>query len=99
MFKVTLVAPLADHVPDNVLANARAPHRTGPANGSEDSPLGDARRGGPSVKCVFDPLRHGNGSNVAAFADQVDDGPMSLACLDVLQFERGKLGAAQSAAD
>ncbi len=36
---------------------------------------------------------------MAAFADQVDNGPVPLTSLDVLYLKRGKFGAAQSAAD
>jgi len=99
VFKVALVASVADHVPYHILANARAPYCSHPANRSEDSTVRDAGCRGPTVDCVFDPLRHGDRADVAAFANQVNDGPVSLTGLDVIDFQGGKFGAAQSAAD
>ena len=99
MFKVAQVAPFADHVPDHVLADPRAPYCSHPANRSKYSTVRDAGRRGPTVDCVFDPLRYGDSADVAAFAYQINNGPVSLTSLDVIDFQGGKFGAAQSAAD
>src|SRR5512146_2989603 len=44
---------------------------------SEGQPFGR----GPTIQCFFGPTRDGDGTDVAAFADQVNDGPMPLAGL------------------
>ena len=99
VFQFTSVASLAHHVPDHVLANAGTPYRSGPDNRSEYSAAGDPGRGDPEVDCVFDPLRHWHRADVATFTEQIDDGPVPLACLNVPDVERGEFGAAQPAAD
>ena len=47
----------------------------------------DLRRDRPSVDGLFDPVGHGHSPNMAAFANQVHDGPMPLPNLDVLYCE------------
>ena len=93
-----LGAPL-DDVPDDILGDPATPRRPMTAHGAEDSPGGHFRRFFPSIDRLLDPSRHGNGTDMTTFADQVHDGPMSLPDLQILNSKRGELGPAQSAAD
>jgi hypothetical protein len=99
VFKLAMVASVADDVPYHILANARAPYCSYPANRSKYSTVRDAGCRGPTVDCVFDPLRYGDSADVAAFAYQINNGPVSLTSLDAIDFQCGKFGAAQSTAD
>jgi hypothetical protein len=45
----------------------------------------------------LDPVGHGNRPNVTALPDQVDNGPMLLALLEVGELQRDQFGPAQTA--
>jgi hypothetical protein len=94
VFQAILVTSLADDVPDHILANAVPPNPSRLADSAKHSSFRDAGCGLPPIERVFDPLRHGNGANVAAFADQIDDGPMPLPGLHMLHFESGEFCSA-----
>jgi hypothetical protein len=75
------------HVPDNVLRDAFAPHLSGPRHRPKDSPITNASGCNPEVKRSFNPVRNGDGSYVAALADHIHDCPMTLADLDIVEFQ------------
>jgi hypothetical protein len=52
----------------------------------------------PQVDGGFDPFGHRHGSNVAAFANQINYGPVFFALLQVREFQIGQFAAAESTA-
>jgi hypothetical protein len=52
----------------------------------------------PGVNQNLDPHGDGHRANAAAFAVKIGNHPPTLALLNILHFERGQLGTAQSAA-
>jgi hypothetical protein len=69
------------------------------AYGSEDSAHGHLRRFSPPIDRILDPGRHRNGPDMTTLANQINDGPMSLPDLQILNRKRREFGPAQSAAD
>jgi len=59
------------------------------ANGPEDTASTDLGCVHPTIDRFLDPDGHGNSPDVAALADQVDNGPMSLPDLQVFHFQGG----------
>ena len=51
----------------------------------------DIRGCQPIVNGSLNPRRHRDGSNVAAFANQVDDGPVILAALEMIDGQFSQL--------
>jgi hypothetical protein len=76
-----------DYVPDHVLGDATAPHLSQSGDRSKDFAFPHISGSCPLVESSFDPVRNGNGPNVATFADQVDNGPVSLAHLNVVELQ------------
>src|SRR5690348_5795453 len=74
-----------DNVPDYFLRNLRSPNNAFTANASENLTVCDPRHVQPVVNGLFYPVGHGNRSDVYSFPDQVNDGPMVLPALDVIQ--------------
>ena len=87
MFQTCSLAAGSDHVPDNVLRDATAPHLSQSGDRSKDFALANPSGSCPLVESGFDPSRNGHGPNVATFATQINHGPVSLAHLDVVQFQ------------
>jgi hypothetical protein len=87
MFQACSLAAGSDHVPDNVLRDATAPHLSQSGDSSEDSALTNPRGLGPLIEGGFHPVRNGHGPYVATFANQIHNGPVSLAHLDVVQLQ------------
>ena len=74
-------------LPDDVLGNAFTPRRSVSADGPEDPATVNLSRDGPTIDPFFDPHGHGHGPHTAALANQVDNGPVYLPDLDVLQLQ------------
>ena len=90
----------AHDVPDKIFTNAVAPNCFILADGAEHSPAVYLGRGGPAVQLLFGPMWSRNGSNMAALTDQVNNDPMSLTDLDLLdlagspvQLDEGRIQA------
>ena len=59
----------SDDVPDDILRDPLTPRRSMSANSAENSARRHLRRLSPSIDCVLDPDRHGNGSHVTSLAN------------------------------
>jgi hypothetical protein len=94
----SLSAP-SDHVPDDILRDPLTPRFPLPANGAEDSARSHLRRLSPSIDCILDPDRHGDGSNMTTLANQIHYRPVSLPDLQVLDGKCRQFRSAQSAAN
>src|SRR6266852_225438 len=77
----------SDHVPDNVLREAAAPHLSPSGDRSKDFALTNPSGSCPLIESSFHPVRNGHRANVATFANQINNGPLSLAHLDVVQLQ------------
>jgi hypothetical protein len=51
------------------------------------------RRYGPAVNGTFNPIWNGHGSNVPALSEKIDDGPVIVAPLKMIDGEVGHLRA------
>lgn len=74
-----------DHVPNDILRNASAPKLSRAGHSPKDSPFTYASRCDPPIQRGFGPLRNGHGADVAALAEQVHDGPVTLADLNLVE--------------
>src|SRR2546425_9576657 len=85
MLQARSLAATLDYVPHDILRDAFSPHLSRPGNGSKDPSLRDSGCYRPLIKRGFDPLRNGDGANVATLADQVHHCPVTLTHLDLVQ--------------
>ena len=76
-------------MPHHLLGYFGAPYRSRPANATKEPPVRDTRRGQPIVNGPFNPGGDRNRSNVTGFANQIDDGPMILSALEMINGEFG----------
>jgi hypothetical protein len=79
-----------DYVPDNILRDAFPPYLSQPGDGSEYPSLRNPGCSYPLIERCFDPIRNGDGADMAALADQVHYCPMPLAHLDLIQLQAHK---------
>ena len=86
----------SDHVPDNVLREAAAPHRSVSGNRSKDFALTNSSGSCPLIESGVHPVRNGHRANVATFANQINNGPVSLAHLDVVQLQTDQFRPAKA---
>ena len=95
MLQASSLAAGSDHVPDHVLRNTIAPHLSQPGDGSKDFAVTDPSGTRPLVQSGFDPCWNGHGTNVAAFADEINYGPVSLTHLNVVALQADEFGSAK----
>jgi hypothetical protein len=91
--------PLAtgsDHVPDHVLRNAVPPHSAQSCDGPKDFSFAHPSGLCPLVQRGFDPVRNGHCADVGTFADQINNGPVPLAHLDVTQLQANEFRPAKA---
>ena len=74
-------------MPDHLFGHFCAPNRSRPTDAPKYPPVGDARCGEPIVNGPLNPRGHGYRSNVTAFSYQINDGPVILATLEVINGE------------
>ena len=86
----------SDHVPDNVLREAAAPHLSPSGDRSKDFALTNPSGSCPLIESSFHPVRNGHRANVATFANQINNGPVSLAHLDVVQLQTDQFRPAKA---
>ena len=86
----------SDHVPDNVLGDATAPHLSESGDRSKDFALAHASGSCPLVQSGLDPCGNGHCANVATFADQINHGPVSLAHLGVVELQANQFRSAKT---
>src|SRR5216684_622912 len=86
----------SDHVPDNVLREAAAPHLSPSGDRSKDFARTNPSGSCPLIESGFHPVRNGHRSNVATFANQINNGPVSLAHLHVVQLQTDQFRPAKA---
>jgi hypothetical protein len=86
----------SDHVPDNVLRDAVAPHLSPSGDRSKDFALKNPSGSGPLIESGFHPAWNGNRADVATLADQIHHGPVPLTHLDVIQLQAHKFRPAKT---
>src|SRR2546425_5782497 len=89
---------LLHHVPDYPLRYAVTPALPGSADTPEHFSGREFGRTNPRIHDRFDPVRHRYGSNMAAFANQIDYGPMFLSLLQMRELQISQLTPSQPAA-
>lgn len=77
----------SDHVPDNILRDAKTPSLSRPPNSSKNPSLRDPGCQRPLIECIFDPFGNWYGADVAALANQIHDCPVPLAHLEIIQLQ------------
>jgi hypothetical protein len=78
-----------NHVPNDVLGDPFPTWRSVTTNGAKDPAYTDFGFDHPTNDRLFDPVGHGHGPDVTAFANQVHNGPMSLLDLNIPHCQRG----------
>jgi hypothetical protein len=79
------LAASLDHIPHDILRDAAAPHLSHSGDCSEDFAFSDPGCLCPLVEGRFDPVRNGNGADVATLANEINHCPVLLAHLDIIQ--------------
>ena len=77
----------SDHIPDNILREAAAPHLPPAGDRSKDFACTNPSGSCPLIESGFYPVRNGHGADVATFSNQINNSPVSLAHLDVVQLQ------------
>src|SRR5436305_452304 len=77
MLQACSLAAGSDHVPDNVLREAAAPHLSPSGDRSKDFALTNPSGSCPLIESGFHPVRNGHRANVATFTNQINNGPVS----------------------
>ena len=72
-------------MPDHFLRNRRSPDNTCATNAAENLPLCYFCHCQPVVNCSLHPFRHRNCTDVPSFPDEVNNGPMVFATLNVVK--------------
>src|SRR6516165_1848131 len=96
MFHACSLAAGSDHVPDNVLRDAMAPHLSQSGDRSKDFALTNPSGLRPLIEGGFHPVRNGHGPYVATFANQINYRPVPLAHLDVVQLQANEFRPAKT---
>ncbi|NWF84665.1 MAG: hypothetical protein HXY18_12635 [Bryobacteraceae bacterium] len=89
--------PFLYGVPHNPFRHAVSPSLACAANAPKHAAFGHACRHKPGIDTALDPVRNGYGSNMAALANQIDDGPVILPALEMSNFQFRRLFPAQPA--
>jgi hypothetical protein len=85
------------NMPDDFFWYSFIPGRSSSANTAKYSSACDFSRNHPVVPDFFDPIRNRNSLDVASFPNQIDDGPVILAALKMIDGQFDKLTAAAAA--
>src|SRR5690348_7283683 len=73
------------NVPDHFLCDLRSPNNTLAANASENLTVHDFRDSQPVVDRLLHPIGHRNRANMPSFPNEVNDGPMVFAALNMVK--------------
>jgi len=92
----SLCGELLDYVPHKLFGDFFAPGSSGAAHTAENLPGFNVCSLHPLVQLVVDPVRHGNRSDVTALTAQIHYCPVSLALLQVINGQIGRLVTPQS---
>ena len=82
------------NVPHNPLGHAVSPRRPCSANAPKHAAFAHTCRHEPGIDGALDPIRNGNGPNMSALADQIDDGPVAFPPLKVGEIQFCRLSPA-----
>ena len=85
------------HMPNDLLAHTFSPDLAGCAYATKELAGLNARGTHPCTQFRVDPPRHWNSPNVAALSDQINDCPMCLPLLKVVESQFGNLVSPQAA--
>jgi hypothetical protein len=88
-----------DRIPHNVCSHASIPSRSILRDASEHSSLAHARMAEPNIYEPLAPCRHRYGSQSSALANQIDDDPVTLPQLKLIQLQTHDLRASQSTSE
>src|SRR5580704_7429257 len=77
----------SDHVPDNVLREASAPHLPPSGDRSKDFAFTNPSGSCPLIESGFHPVRNGHCADVATLANQIHGCPVTLTHLDLIQLQ------------
>src|SRR5207249_8063957 len=97
MLNSGLLATFLNYIPDHILRKPAAPNLACSADRTKDSSIADSCRCNPEIKRLFCPVRHRNGTNTSAFADQINDCPVVLPHLNITDFQADQFRPAQPA--
>ena len=86
----------SNHVPHDILRKTAAPHLSPRGDRSKDFALTNPSGSCPLIESGFRPVRNRHRANVATFANQINNGPVSLAHLDVLQLQSDQFRPAKA---
>ncbi len=90
---------LPHHTPDDLLGDSCTPDGSTLIHTAKDSPTGYTGGLHPYVQGRFDPVRHGDCSDMPSFAYQVYNGPVILPSLQVLDRKMRQLRSAKATAE
>jgi hypothetical protein len=85
-----------DDMPHHLFGHFGAPNRSRPADATKYPTVGNSRRCEPIVDGSLNPSGHWYGSNVTGFTYQIDDGPVILATLEVVNGEFSQFAPPQA---
>ena len=94
-----LAGRLLNHRPNRPVTQGLADLLAAFADLPEQPAFFDPGRHHPGIDAVLDPQRHGDGTDPAPLAVEVEEHPPVLAHLQDLDVEQGELGPAEAAAD
>src|SRR5258707_15233388 len=83
------------NVPDSFPRNPNPPNTTLAANASEYPAMRYLRHSLPIVDRLLHPSRHWNCTNVPAFPDKVNNGPVVFSALNVVKAQVNKLSSTE----
>jgi len=84
---------LFDNLPDNFFADTIAPSRARLTNAPQHSSASDAGCKGPVINHALYPIWDRHSSDVPSFTDEVHDGPVFIARLEVTEVKFGEFPA------
>ena len=96
MFEADPFRAVSNGVPDYVLRDTLPPHRAMLADCSEYLSSRQLRSGNPLIHQVLDPEWHRYSPDTSTLANQINDGPVMLSCLDVANSQTYKLTATEA---
>jgi hypothetical protein len=96
MLQARSLAATLDYVPHDILRDAFPPHLSPSGDRSKDFALANTSGVCPLIKSGFHPVRNGHRANVAPLANQISNGPVSLAHLDFVELQSDQFRSAKT---
>lgn len=95
--KLTAHGVFASDLPDHLFGGPFSPYGSVLCHATKQRPGFNLSGGGPAIDDGLHPVRNWHGSNMAAFAEQIDDSPVVIPVLDMFQGELSGFRAPQPA--